>query len=366
MRIRDTYLEKSLGLDDSGTKTFNIDVTDPITQLFLRFGATNGATYNKASPIARCISKIEVVDGSDVLWSLNGRMAAGLWGGLNGRHPGEYLTESGSDTPVECFPLNFGRHLYDPIYALNPRAFANPQLKITWNLATVNSVSATGFSTGTLDVSIIARCMEDAPDPSGLLMTKEVYDFTSLASGDTRVDMPSDYPWRLLMLMIYENEVDLRANITNVKLSCNGDKFIPFNEDSYNFIARIMAEMPEVTLAACLCGSDATHSDDWIGLSTSGTVIAKADGVITGADYFWLGGVKPRITTHAGVAMSDQNFWVHDKGIALFNTILVPFGRLDLPEEAFPAPSYENVRLFLTNGNAGADVRVGVQQYRPY
>ena len=51
MRIRDYVQEKQYDMGVSGTVTFNLDYTDPISHIDLMFEATNGASGNKNNPI---------------------------------------------------------------------------------------------------------------------------------------------------------------------------------------------------------------------------------------------------------------------------------------------------------------------------
>jgi hypothetical protein len=46
MRFRDYLQESRDDMGTSGTKIYNLDYTDPITQLDLYFEATNGASGN--------------------------------------------------------------------------------------------------------------------------------------------------------------------------------------------------------------------------------------------------------------------------------------------------------------------------------
>ena len=75
MLHRFTYLEKDVALGNSGEKTVNINVRDPITALWLEMRCANGTTRNQYYPLHRCVTDIEVIDGSDVLYSLDGYQA---------------------------------------------------------------------------------------------------------------------------------------------------------------------------------------------------------------------------------------------------------------------------------------------------
>lgn len=366
MRFRDDILEVRKDMGTSGTLTFNLDYADPITQLDLLFEAVNGATYNKASPLERCISRIEVVDGSDVLYSLPGDVAFGAYCHLANRIPKMHRSENANDTPYVVIPLLFGRYVYDTMFALNPNAFRNPQLKVTFNEATVNAAGATGFVSDSWNISVTTRLMEDVEAPRGFMMLKEIENFTSLASGDHVVEMPTDYPYRALIVRAYEASVDCRSTLTGYKLSCDGGKFVPIDMHSRYVEGLMFENFKMLTVGSVIMASDGQNSQHWVGYSYKGAGNAVAQGYIFGASTWGSGRVSCYLTTHAGVASNNVGVTILVDGLAFQNCMIIPFGRLDFPEEWFTAQEYGNVKLYLTQGNAGADVNVCTQQARLY
>lgn len=366
MKIRDDVLVSQDDMGTSGTKIYNLDYADPISGLDLLIEATNGATDNKNNPIERNVSKIEIVDGGEVLWELPGDVAYALFSQLNGAPPHEYHTGATSDTPYVTIPVRFGRELYDPELALAPRNFRNPQLKITFNEATVNAAGATGFVSDSFNLTILAHLMEEAPAPGGYLMCKDIKEFTSLASGDDTVDMPVDHPWRLLMVRAYEAGVDFRSSISNYKLSCDGGKFIPFDSHVRSLMDR-MAEIFRPTWKAGYdVGDDGDTFQTWIGLDIGQAIHSHTASKIVTASSFWPGQFTVNVYTDAGVAANDcTQHWKCD-GWCPHNLLLIPFGRLHVLGEYFNAPQYGTVKLYLTQGNEGAEVNVCLQQYRTY
>jgi len=366
MRTREHVIEDRLTLGDSGTKTIDIDVQDPISVLEVRLDASNGATKNIASPLPTVVDKIEVVDGSQVLYSMSGKMAVGSFAGTMGFVPNHYTTEVGADTPYCSFPLNFGRWFYDPQFALNPSAHRNPQLKITWNLANVTTVGANGYGTGSLQLSVNAKIMEQAPNPVGYLLTKEIDQFTSVASGDYKTEVPTDYPLRAMFVKAYESGVDIRNSITNLKLSANGDQFIPFNVASEDLIYEWLNQNKALKMASLAVVSNGSTSETWMGMSVGGSISARVTDLIVATDYFWKGNVNVFAVNGAGAAQSNVGAFIVDNGACLYNVIPIIFGDKMLLEDALQAQQLQNLRLFSTQGNAGADVIVATQQYRPY
>ncbi len=366
MRIRDDILRLSDDMGTSGTLIYNIDYSDPISELLLYIGATNGASHNKENPIESCISKIEVVDGSEVLYSLPGDVALASWMHLHDKEPYAYRAESPSDTPYMTIPIAFGRYLYDEVYAFNPLAFRNPQLRITFDEATNRAAGADGYVTDSFNLTIQALLMENADAPRGFLMSKDVYDFTSLASGDERIDMPTDYPWRCLMVRAYEAENDFLGSITNYRLSCDGGRYIVFDKGSGQVAAKMIARFKPLQNDITAVVTHATYTETWVGIDKQGTITASGTGHIATATSFWPAACRVLITLHDGTPTSNAVARILSSGWAIHNTLIIPFGRRDVPEEWFNAPEFNSVRLYLTQGNADAEVNVCLQQVRLY
>lgn len=366
MKVRDDCLEHQFDLGTSGTKIFDLDYSDVITGIDLDFGATNGATSNKNSPIERCISKIEITDGGVSLWNLPGDVAYALFAQENGSPGDDYYSECPTDTPYVSIPIRFGRYLYDPDLGFVPRNFKNPQLKVTFDEAEVNTAGDDGFVSDSIHLSIITRLMEDAPAPGGFLMCQDLDDYTSLASGDHKTDMPTDYPYRLIMVRAYEAGTDLRGVISNYKLNCDRGKFIPFDLSSGNLLSRMAEVFPLTLRSNYIRADDADVVQTWMGIDIAQAIHARTADHIVSAGAFWPGQVTVQCATHAGASADniDAHLIVH--GYCPHNTLLIPFGRLDVIAEWFNAPSYNSVILYQTQGNADAEVNVCVQQYRTY
>jgi len=227
MKMRQVYLARDETIQDSQTKIININLTEPISAIHVIYEATNGATSNQGNPLHKDVDAIELVDGSDVLESLSGPQWAALDFYALGHYPPHEIIESGGSVQKEHFIIPFGRFIGDPLLYLDPTRFSNPQLKLTHSL----TISATaGFATGTGKITVIADVFAEKPPASaGFLMAKDIYDWTTAASGDETIDLPVDYPYRLLLIRAYESGVSISSSITKVKMSVDEDRFIPFD-----------------------------------------------------------------------------------------------------------------------------------------
>lgn len=223
---RFSYILDRYTLNDSGTLTIPLNLRDIITALWIEFRATNGGTSNIANPVHSNVQAIELIDGGDVLSSVTGAQAfaATLYGlgwqpyDLHGEGPG------GVQNMVHL--MRFGRYLGDNQYAFDPSKYNNPQVRVTWNLATVNAVGATGFVTATGTLTIFAEIMEGAPNPQGFLALKQLYSFTSAASGVQPVLLPTDQKIKALLLRAASNSGGGLYGISNVKLQADQSKVV--------------------------------------------------------------------------------------------------------------------------------------------
>jgi len=359
MRTREVVIEYRKTIADSGTETIDIDLTDPVTQLDLWFFLKNGAAVAPNVPPASIISKIELVDGSDVLWSLNGHEAIALYCFDRGKEPFRWLQEKAGMSQYENFPICPGRYKGDQEYAFDFTRFTNPQLKITW---AKNALHAAG----SLQYSLFATVMEGVPKPKGWLMTKPVETFTSAASGDKRIDLPVDYPYRKLLVRAYEPGTDMNDTITKLKLSVDMDKFIPFELYSDDFIFLMWQWFKPVHLFKRDFVTNGAVRDTWMGVYCFGHICPDE-----GAEIVRVTGTHGCQYTvnsldNAGAGLDNVSVIYHAWGVTPENTFCYPFGDQMKPEEWFKAPDYKSIRLFLTQGNADADVSVILQQERPY
>lgn len=366
MRIRDDLLQYQQDMGTSGTLTHNLDYPDVITGITLRFAATNGATRNYDNPIERCISNIEIVDGSDVIMAIPGDVAYAIASQMQGHPPHEYMTGAAGDSGYVAIPLLFGRFLYDPVFGLNPRAFRNPQLKVTFDEATVRAASATAYSTDTFTMTISVHLMEDAPAPEAFLMWKDLYDFTTLGSGDERVDMPVDYPYRMLAIRCYKDGSDMRSGISSMKLAVDGGKYNVF--DTYT--EQLVDKMARIFRPTFKAGYDVNTSGEkrqtWIGIDLFGIAISHEALRMTGTASPWPGRMAIHQTHQDGTLQTLRPVHWRVDGWCSHNTLLIPFGRLNEVSEWFQAPTFSSVKLFLSQGNASHEANVCVQQVRRY
>jgi len=366
-RMRAFYIAKQQTISDSATDIWDVRGTEPISALEIEIEATNGATSCQNHSIHDDISAIELTDGSDTLFSLTGIEAQALNFYELRRMPKRTLTEVGGATQKERFWIFFGRYLGDERFYLTPAQFANLQLKITHAL----TVSATaGFATGTGKVSVIAHAFVDPPPAAdGYMMAKRIKSWSSAASGDEDTYLPLDYPVRHLLLRAFESGTAMDATITNVKISCDTDRYVALNHSplwvrDMNALRFGLCEVHKTLKAADgdTIYAEMGYVEDAIANSLQDLDLASFDAVST--DQLTLQVLK--FTTSPSIAKetADVSIDALIRGYAPYNTLsLLHQDPMD-PGAWFEPRAWSSVKVSCTQGNAGATCALIVQQPR--
>lgn len=185
----------------AGTDVIPINIKEPISRIQIKLNILRGSSGMSTHPSAD-MTKIELVDGSDVLFSMTGAECQALC--IYDRESGSMCKGNhiNSNGEVSNYGLDFGRFLYDKMLALDPTKFDNLQLKITYTLTTCDTLGASG----TIEVRAWVFD-EEKITPSGFLMSKEIYSYTCGAENSYEyIDFPLDYPIRKLIFRAYRDD----------------------------------------------------------------------------------------------------------------------------------------------------------------
>lgn len=369
VKFRDYYFYREKTVSNVDTLIVPLDVKAPLSYLKIEIEATNGATSCTDHEILDDIAKIEIVDGSKVIDSLSGKD----WLAANAFHfkrlPRHSLSEVLGVVQEETLYIPFGRYLDDLDMYFNPARYKNPQLRIAIDL----DISATvGFATGTGKVTVMGRLIEEgAKSYQGYLMHKYVEEFTSAASGDKKVEMYNDYPWRLLLVRALLTATKHDANLTRWKLSCDADEEVPFDKYTEDIVDMNYEKFGLLRQAKTLYVIDGNTSLlDLFDIRNHSVLIAPADTVMSATA---LAGEKVTHSVMRGhdaaadvtgleAETSAKTVQVAVDGLASNAVLAYPFYYEDKPEEYFDAPGYGRVDLYLTQA-AAASCAVILQQF---
>jgi len=367
MLYQKVYLEKDRTLADSGEYTVDITPRDPITVLWVKFQATNGATHNKANTLPECINAIEIIDGADVVYSLDGKQAFALAAYTLGHFPLCMFDEVWDECQTVSVPIFFGRYIGDTDLSFDPTKFRNPQVRVNWNLAAVRAVGATGYVTGSMQLSIIAEVMSGAPSPSGVLSAKERYTYTTSAGGTEYIEMPNDEVWRGLYLRGHKAANPWHWVYDVVKLSCDGGKYTPFDIRGWDVFQRLSLRYPIFHYHHRMAAVD----DDVLQCvlrqeeMPSGWSSARNDTVFA-YDNAACGQAQVSIYTAGAAQNTKTQFDVDWHGWLPYAVVVIPFGQEQVVGDWFPASAFGSIRLEVRGGVAGAANSVYLQTLRMY
>jgi len=348
--------------DEDATEIIDINVTDPISQLVIRFQPKNGAGANSAGHPMKCISKIELVDGSDILFSLSGQEAHALdWYSHQLERPNIcwYLPNSTHDHAIH---ISFGRHLYDPLLALDPAKFTNLQLKVTL------SIASGGMNTSQVIMSIFAHLFDEkAITPTGFLMSKEIKDYTLGGGSHEYTDLPVDHPYRKMLFRIQKEGAGVEYCFDTLKLSEDNDKRIPFNHKIQEILQAITAQVRPYREWIIIGGGSSPRyfhctPGYWPAFAVThweGSAIAQ-DVTVWEGD----GGKAQIITTGVG-----GNYQALCEGWCPHSVIEIPFGLQDDPDDWYKVAELGALRLDIKDGSSMSSsetCQIFIQQHRLY
>lgn len=366
MRVREYLQEDSIDIGTSGTKVYNLDYTDSITQLDLYFKATNVAAGNVESPFERCISKIEIVDGGEVLWDLPGEVALAAFCHDAEQFPYSEIEEAASASVRQQIPIRFGLRTFDPTYAFDPRKHKNPQLRFTFDESTINTAGTDGFTSDSWEFTLAVRLMEDAPAPKAFLSYRTVESFTSVGTGARRIELPTDRIIRYLICRAFEDDVALYTNITNHKLSADGGKWVPFDLPARDYISRMCETFKPLTRTFTAFITTGDRRQTFIGVPHNGHITHDINATIGDANFYIDGSVLVYRTTHEGSAAAAGMCYITNTGWALHNTLIYAFGDRMQPSQWLDPRLFSKLDYFVTDGDADADCDICVQQVYKY
>lgn len=225
MNYRTATLLAGTDVTTAGTRTIDINVKEPISRISIYWQVT-ASKHGMDSYCHRDMVKIELVDGSDVLHSLNGGQNQALCI-YDRKVPtmihGQFAQ---GDSLRSMYGIDFGRFLYDPVLALDPTRFRNLQLKITHN----ESLADTGA--GANELEVLADVFDEkVVSPMGFLMAKEHFSYNPGSTGYEYIDLPTDHPLRKLLVQGYLSAFEPWHTVAEARLDEDNEKRVPFDWD---------------------------------------------------------------------------------------------------------------------------------------
>lgn len=369
MKTQAILIEDRRAWGDTGPLADRINVSSPISAIDVIMRATNGATSNLGNPLHVDVDRVEIINGTDRLHSLSLVQGIAQHYYEYGTYPVHILTEGAAGVQQEGYRISFGRYLGDPEYWLDPTVFGNLQYRFTGDL----TISATvGFATGTRDVTLIAHTMPDRPaGRAGFFMTKEMKQFTSLASGEDRTILPDDFPYRMLGLRAFETGIGFDVDLTNIKLTQSKDSFVHFDVRAAHFMDLMEQWRGQTELRISLFRNDADTPQLYVARNRGVTYSAlNADDMVAShqaetIDQVTLVLLEFSTPATATVETVSTDIVANVRGTLPHFAGVWAFGDPNDPTQWLTGEEIQNLELVLTQGGAGAAVSVWLQQVRP-
>ena len=361
-RIATIMAPKDLGA--AGTEIIEIKAKDVISRMSIGMKVTNVTVSVMLDAVTACISKIELCDGSEVLTGVEGAelQAINFYDTKVMPHHEISLTVGGF---FELgLNLDFGRYLWDPVYAFDPKRFDNPQLKITWDedacntSAVVNEFSVYGHAFG-----------DEVTTPAAMLVNRQVKKYAMAASSHEYSDLPTDRPIRKIIIRGLSTDHDPITLLDMIKLSLDNDKEVPVNMKAAA-LDRIIATMyPTITerhtLDAAITAKtlySALTMDQTIEVNYDATAFVTAQSRFAAAT--WTGA---KCFLRASVDIKGNNAIIN--GRMPGNCFPVDFGDPETPETWLQAQQHGSAVVDLlssSDADSGDTVSLVVQQARVY
>lgn len=366
--------------NDSGTLQIKLPKTGLYTMLEVFIEYTNGATSAKDQDVYGELDRIEVVaNGNRVLYSLTGDQARVWSHALLKRRPFYNLSENASTVQTAHIVIPFGLYRYDSELYIDASQYSDLELRITYS----PTIAATSFATGTGQITVLGYRWEGGT-PSArrgqVKLTEQIY-FTSLASGVQYYDLPIGSPLLALGLYVFESGINPHANITDFEVNVDYNKFIPVKgrfEQLNAFFTSLMgintAQWGEVLKSdtdtiETLTGTCSVVSVDLQEvITTPGTTdhtLYITESIAGGLVTMQSMTLDAAVTAAIGANTTDKlHRWYAESQYGLGNFLVVPFG-LHQTNQALVTSDYGNVRVNMTQGNAGAECRLSSMELVP-
>lgn len=238
-RLASVLAEESIV--SNATKVIDLDMADIISRIQINVEVEMSGAVN-SDHLAAVISNIEIIDGSDVLFSMSGKECQALDYYQTGIMPFNALTDRDGNDAIAVFNINFGRYLYDERLGFDPKKFRNPQLKIT------HDYTANGSASGVARMEVRAFLFDEkTPTPEGFLMSKEHYQFNTGTDGTYEyIDMPTDHLTRRYMIMGTAEGKFCQQVVNEIRLSEDNAKRIPYDTKVWQLLKMLHQMYPRI------------------------------------------------------------------------------------------------------------------------
>ena len=340
------------------TKVLDLDMADIISRIQINVEVEGDGSV-LSDHQAAVISNIELVDGSDVLFSLSGKECQALDYYQSKEMPLNVPTDQDGNDMIMVFNLNFGRFLYDELLAFDPTKFSNPQLKIT------HDYTACGSSSAVARMEVRAFLFDEkVPKPVGFLMSKEHYQYNTGVEGTFEyIDMPTDHITRRYMILGTADNKFCQQVVNAVRLSEDNAKRIPYDTEVWQLLKMLHQMYPKLQEYGHFNFKEATRII--YASPTQDIVINAVPQTVTNIISISAVPITMPITTDI---TADDGVSAMISGYDPHYSFILPLGNADDLDDWYDVTKIGNLSLRCKAGSAGADktVEIVTEQLRKY
>ena len=214
------------------TKIIELNSSEIISRIGILYSATNSASAPINHP-SKMITKVEIVSGGSVLCSLSGAQLDTIDLLEHGEHDTRFYNFKDNNACDFQGCIYFGRYLYDPEYAFDPKKFKNVQLKITHNCTLGGSLPDAAALTVFADVFD-----EKAVTPKGFILNQQMISYSLAINTQETIDCFTDRPIRKFFIGSSALDSTPADQINKVKLYEDGGKKIIIDNEKLSDLIR--------------------------------------------------------------------------------------------------------------------------------
>ncbi|HUS72062.1 MAG TPA: hypothetical protein VMY06_03275 [Sedimentisphaerales bacterium] len=360
MNYRQATLLATKQITTAATETISLAGLDAISRVYAVIELTNNGNNPTNHPLA-AMSKIDIVDGSDVIASMSGYGAQAMSYYDLGKMPHNELNYEDNGVARVCVPINFGRFLWDPLLALVPARFRNLQLRIAHNYA------LGGCSPDNAYLRVFADMFDEKQvSPIGYMQNQEIFSYTPATSGIEYIELPVDNDIRKIVVMNVNDNEEPDVEFESIMIDEAKGKHVIVDCMTMDLIRR-SAEVYERFSECCSGHLLATTADEfWLSASKDiqvGGLCDTNDAILT---FTWTGG---RSRSFYGSAATF--FGANVSGRCPHGAVPILFGDQSNPDDWWKVSEAGEARIRLTARSSAAidtekttDLMVqGIQRY---
>ena len=336
----------------------NINLSEPISAIFIEAKPLNNGNTPTAHPVV-AIPKVEIVDGSNVLHSLSGAeiQARSFYTlGKFAENVLDYINDEYCTVPLV---IPFGRFIGDPLFALDPARYKQPQLRITVD------IGAGASACDALILDIDAWVFDEKSiNPQGFLCAKEYYKYSLVSSAIEDIDLPRDRKIRGIYInSLYTGKYPYEQ-FNSVKISEDNDRRIPYDVKTSHYIKFLAAKHGKLY-------EHLAHLVDTNGIAAYVAAAYEAFAVgnardATAAYFAQTGGNGGTVTLKGNAAVIFHGIV---SGLCPHGSVLYPFGDLNEPDDWYDTTKLGSLKLKITAGSsvgASSTCQVVTEEVEPY